>query len=203
VQEHYRRALGGTPALTDESTAGQVDTAAAALREAMTVTLDKWARRKRTCARLKRWWTADLAKLREELGAERRRPAGIGRVQDARRILQEAEVSDVWTASGYTVPRIDREGQVLIAEDGTVAEGRHDREQAVLRAHFPVGPPGTYASRGGGDAYRRVDAELVGTLLGKAASGSAPGDDHISAAIVKVFWQWDEQRITQVIRACI
>jgi len=44
---------------------------------------------------------------------------------------------------------------------------------------------------------------LVGSLLRGAANTSAPGDDRISAGIVKVFWQWDEQRITQLVRACI
>jgi len=48
-----------------------------------------------------------------------------------------------------------------------------------------------------------VNASLVGSLLKVAANTSAPGDDQISAGIVKVFWQWDEQRITQLVRACI
>ena len=30
-----------------------------------------------------------------------------------------------------------------------------------------------------------------------------PGDDHISAGILKVFWEWDRQRIVQLVRACI
>jgi len=48
-----------------------------------------------------------------------------------------------------------------------------------------------------------VDTTLVASLLAKAASNSAPGDDQISAAIIKVFWQWDSDRITQIVRACI
>jgi len=35
------------------------------------------------------------------------------------------------------------------------------------------------------------------------ATNSAPGDDRIPAGIVKVFWQWDKQRIVQLARACI
>ena len=130
------------------------------------MTLDKFARKKRNCARSKRWWTTDLAKLRKELGRERRRPAGIGRVQQARRnlrrairrakkecwnrFLQEAKGTDVWSATRYTTPRIDKAGQALVAEDGSIAEGRHDREQAILSAHFPQAPPGAYNPRGGG-----------------------------------------------------
>jgi len=43
----------------------------------------------------------------------------------------------------------------------------------------------------------------VDSLLAKAANTAAPGDDRISADILKVFWQWDRQRITQLVRACI
>jgi len=80
AQRFYRNTIGRTQALTDESTADEVDTAAATLREAMTATLDGFAKKKRSCNRSKRWWTKDLAKLRKELGAERRRPASIGHV---------------------------------------------------------------------------------------------------------------------------
>jgi hypothetical protein len=54
-----------------------------------------------------------------------------------------------------------------------------------------------------GRPFERVNAELVGQLLRKASSQSAPGDDRISAGILKVFWEWDQQRITQLVRACI
>jgi len=53
------------------------------------------------------------------------------------------------------------------------------------------------------DLLEKVNAHLVASLLGKASKNSAPGDDRISAAIVKVFWQWDKQQITQSVRVCI
>jgi len=145
--------------------------------------------------------------------------AGISRVKAARRefrrairkakrdcwnrFLQEADGKKVWTAAAYTTPRIDKTGQVVVREDGTVAEGHREREQAVLQAHFPQGPPGSFESAAGGQAFERVDTELVGSLLKAAANTSAPGDDRISAGIVKVFWQWDQQRVTQLVWACI
>ena len=43
----------------------------------------------------------------------------------------------------------------------------------------------------------------MGELHGKAANSSAPGDDHILAGILKLFWEWDRQRIVQLVRACI
>jgi len=78
-----------------------------------------------------------------------------------------------------------------------------EREQAIMRAHFPNAPPGSFEPREGGRAFERVDSHLVGSLLAKAANTSAPGDGRIPAGIVKVFWQWDKQRIVQLARACI
>lgn len=133
-------------------------------------------------------------------GKEDRRPAGISRVQEARRnlrrairqaklgllerFLQEGNGNDVWIATQYTSPRIDKVGQSLVDEDGDVAEGHHDREQPLLAAHFPKAPPNNYEPIEGGTAYERVNPE--GILLSKAASPSAPGDDRISAGIIKV-----------------
>jgi len=217
----FQRRAGETPVLTDVRTAAEVDTAAAALREAMTTTLDKFAKKKRSCARSKRWWTEDLGKIRKELGRARRnwRVAGMGRVKAARhelrrairkakrdcwnRFLQEVKGTNVWTATGYTVPRVDKAGQALVAEDGSVAEGRHEREQAIHKAHFPPGPRGSYEPKDGGHAFERVDTKLVAALLSRAASTSASGDDRISAGTIKVFWQWDCNRITQIVRAYI
>ena len=61
----------------------------------------------------------------------------------------------------------------------------------------------SYEPREGGHAFERVDTHLAGMLLAKAANTSAPGDDRISADTIKVFWQWDRQRITQLMWACI
>jgi len=91
----------------------------------------------------------------------------------------------------------------LVDEEGNIAEGNYDREIALLAAHFPKAPPSDYTPKGGGSAFERVNTELVGELLGKASNQSAPGDDRISAGILKVFWEWDQQRITQLVRACI
>ena len=221
ARECYLAGLGRTPILSDSSTKEEVTEAAGSLREAMTVTLDEHTRKKHWCSRSKPWWCEDLKKLRKDLGRARRkwRVAGMSRVKAARRefrrairkskkdcwnrFLQEADGNKVWTAAAYTTPRIDKTGQALVREDSSTTEGHHEREQAILQAHFPPGPLGVFEPAQGGKAFERVNAQLVGSLLGAAANTSAPGDDRISAGIVKVFWQWDKQRITRLIRACI
>jgi len=150
ARESYLAGVGRTPILSDESTKEQVTEAAGSLREVMTATLDEHARKKRWCSRLKPWWCEELKELRKDLGRARRkwRVAGISRVKAARRefrrairkakrdcwnrFLQEADGNKVWTAAAYTTPRIDKTGQALVREDGSIAEGHWEREQAIL-----------------------------------------------------------------------
>ena len=140
-----------------------------------------------------------MKELRKDLGGARWkwRVAGISRVKAARRefrrairkakrdcwnrFLQEADGKKVWTAAAYTTPRIDKTGQALARKGRSIAEGHWEREQAILHAHFPTGPPGRYEPASGGRAFERVNAQLVGPLLKAAANTSAPGDDRISA----------------------
>jgi len=188
AQQCFLQVVGKTAVLDDTSMEEQVEAAAVALQEAMVGTLDEHARKKRWCSRSKLWWTEDIAVLRKEFGRERRRPAGIGQVQGARqdlrralrktkwewwhRFLQEAEGSNVWTAASYTTPKIDKAGQTLVAEDGSIAESQEECEQAIMRAYFPKAPPGSFEPREGGKAFERVGAHLVGSLLAKAVLGS-------------------------------
>ena len=77
--------------------------------------------------------------------------------------------------------KLDRTGQALVDEEGNVAESQDESQVALLKAHFPKRPPGTYEPAAGGRVFHRVDAHLVGSLLAKAANTAAPGDDRIMA----------------------
>jgi hypothetical protein len=169
AREVYLWAANRTALLGKDSMMEEVDAAAAELKEVMTGTLDELAKRKRRCSTSKRWWSDHLKQLRQELGQARREwrnhPAGISRFKEARRnfrrgirrakreswhrFLQEGKGNDVWTATRYTSPRIDKAGQVLVDEDGNAAEGHADREKVLLAAHFPKAPPGNYAPKEG------------------------------------------------------
>jgi len=82
------------------------------------------------------------------------------------------------------VPHIEKSDQALVRDNGSIAEGHHEREQAILQAHFPQEPPGNFKPAQGGKTFERVDVQLVRSLLRGAANTSAPGDDRISAGIV-------------------
>src|SRR5258706_406194 len=106
---------GGNSSTLDDTCSGdQVDDEAAALRTAMTATLNEHARQRRWCSRSKRWWTDELRDLRTTLGRAKRM-RNWARIRSARRdlrrairkakkscwnsFLQDAEGNDVWTAT--------------------------------------------------------------------------------------------------------
>jgi hypothetical protein len=184
AREAYLRAANRTPLFDEDSRVGEVDTVAAGLEEAMMGALDELAKKKRWCSRSKRWWSEDLKQLRQELGNARRKwknhPAGISRFKEARRnfrrgirrakreywnqFLQESKGNDVWTATHYTSPRIDKAEQVLVDEDGNSVEGHYNRERVLLAAHFPKAPSSDYAPKEGGKAIEQVVERGFSTL---------------------------------------
>jgi len=98
-------------------------------------------------------------------------------------MVQEANGRDIWTATAYTAPRIDKAGRMLVAENRSIEEGRHDRDQASLNTHLPQDPPGRYDVKNGSWALERINAQLVRALLRKVPNTSAPGDDQILADV--------------------
>jgi len=54
----------------------------------------------------------------------------------------------------------------------------------------------------GAKGFRLVNEGLVAAMM-KKASSTAPEEDRISANILKVFWEWDQQIFTGLVKACI
>jgi len=68
AQECFCRGIQGSLMLNDSSSAEEVDTAAAVLKEAMVGTLDQHVHKKRWCVCSKRWWNLEVHDLRKLLG---------------------------------------------------------------------------------------------------------------------------------------
>jgi len=220
AREMFTHLLGQEEGLNDESTATQVDQAALTLRRAMTETLDRHGKLRRWCTRSKRWWTDELRELRKILGKARRgrewdevREAKRNQRREIRKakrkcwntFLSQAKGNEVWAATRHTSERLDKTGVALREGEGPLLEGHEEREKGILATHFPQSPgdEGEAGEPAGGEAFQRVDEDLVGILLGRAANSSAPGEDKINAGILKIFWRWGQEHIVSLVRACI
>ena len=90
-------------------------------------------------------------------------------------------------------------------EGGLLLEGSEASKKALIEAHFPANPrPGVEREEEneGGEGYKQVDEELVGELLRKTST-IAPGEDCISADLLKIFWGWEQHLFVELTRACI
>ena len=171
--------------------------------------------------RSKRWWNDEIAELRRELGKARpkARDHRTGATRAVRRelrrairrakkacwnsFLENATSEDMWTAARYTTPRPDDSAKTLISGDRT-AITYEDMERMILESAFPEPPPdnGIRAPQGG-SAYMAIDQPLVGRILAGCSNQSVPGEDRMGAEVVKVLWQWDPERITNLVRLCV
>ena len=107
----------------------------------------------------------------------------------------------------YTADRLDKTGQALREAEGPTLEGHEVREEGLLAVHFlPRNQRGEGQREGeeleGGKGFQLVNEGLVAAMM-KKASSTAPGEDCISTNILKVFWEWDRQIFTGLVRGCI
>lgn len=54
-----------------------------------------------------------------------------------------------------------------------------------------------------GQAHVQITIEEVGYALNTQSSAKAPGPDKLNFGILRIFWQWDSQRITSIIQHAI
>jgi len=177
---------------------------------------------KRTCTRSKRRCTEELTELHKAV-----RRARCGRIpleiRTARRNLrrairqakrtywnnfvQGASEEDIWKAAQYTKPRRVNTIRPLRDEDRTVAYSRIEKEAMIVRTTFPAAPPMDSGfippKTDSGKADLLVNRMLIECLLKKCSNQSAPGPDKLSYTIFKMLFQWDAERVCNLIAACI
>jgi len=103
---------------------------------------------------------------------------------------------DVWTAVRYTNPRPDDSARPFV-NGNTTTITRVEKQKMFLEVTFPdsstdsgvTAPPD-------GSAHSATVQALVDHIL-------APGKGRMGAEVVKLLWEWDSERITDLPRLCI
>jgi len=94
ARSHWLQKAGNRAPFPEAPSAEEVEDEAMWIHLSMAETLNTFAKKRRVCARSKRWWTPEISELRTALGrAKRQRTQGrITRrqVKDARRVLRRA-----------------------------------------------------------------------------------------------------------------
>ena len=107
-----------------------------------------------------------------------------------------------WATGTNQVVRTPTQHRCSTVVACTITHG--DKEQLILEAAFPEPPVDKeIAAPLGGSAHEAIDRNLVGRILSGCSNQSAPGEDRMGAEVVKLLWEWDPERITNLVRACI
>ena len=110
-----------------------------------------------------------------------------------------------WTALRYTKPLQFKTTPTLKDNDGNTATSMKAKEALVRKTAFP--PPPTSCIQQAiippGQAHVQITTEEVGYALNTQSSAKAPGPDKLNFGILRIFWQWDSQRITSIIQHAI
>jgi hypothetical protein len=215
----------GRPVLSDESEEEEVEEEAEWIQGALARVLDNHCKKIKVCAKSKRWWRESIDEKRRLLGIIRgRRQSGRAtakEVREARRALREdirqakrttweeflhaASGNNVWSVMRYTRPMRETTVPTIRDAAGRVAETHGDKASMLADMAFPAPVP--YLGDAGipgrcGTAYQRVDRLMVGAAV-RGAGNTSPGPDLLSAAVVKLLFEWDETRMVALVRACI
>ena len=77
-------------------------------------------------------------------------------------------------------------------------------ERMIIETAFPEPPPdnGVTAPQDG-SAYRSINQAPVARILSGCSNQSAPGGDRVGAEIIKLLWEWDPERVTNLTRMCV
>ncbi|KAK4061193.1 hypothetical protein Purlil1_14262 [Purpureocillium lilacinum] len=164
----------------------------------------------------KRWWTADLTRLRQiytfwRNQARARRRAGSPAPELERQAKEAAkeyhdavrkqkrqhweeflaEDGNIWKASRYLGTRgsasVEEKVPPLKKEDGTTTMGRQDQAEELLRTFFPPLPP-------------QIEAESEGSQRPPVPRGRRPGTIGLPAMVWKELWLVVKERVLHLFR---
>jgi hypothetical protein len=135
--------------LDAECTAHEVEQEAAWCQDAMRSVPDCTARKIRICAKLKRWWNADIRERRKAVGREKRRRQNLEEagkmkaefqksIQQSKRkmwseYLQNLTGAEVWRAARYANPRAGMTLEASTDREGNQANTSLEKEEMLRR----------------------------------------------------------------------
>jgi ribonuclease HI len=221
----WRSRAAGRPVLSSESSAEAAEAEAQWIQSELTALMDVHCKKIRICARSKRWWRESIDEKRRLLGVLRgRRRTGRATakevrkaraalradIRDAKRttwgeFLHAAADDNVWSVMRYTKPMRETTVPTIRNGVGRVAETQGEKARMLAEMAFPAPVPylGSAGERGApGRAHERVGTRTVGAAI-RGAGNTSPGPDRLGAAVVRLLWEWDEERVTALVRACI
>lgn len=128
-----------------------------------------------------------------------------GKEEKSQQQNQTLDQNRCWTAFKYTKPRQLKTTPALKDPEGNVAISMKAKEALVRRSAFPK-PPKSLRPEPvvlPGIAHKGVTEVKVANALMFQSATKAPGPDKINFQILRMIWDWDKVRITNLVQETI
>jgi len=120
-----------------------------------------------------------------------------------RKFLTSATRDQVWQALRYMKPGGQQTTKTLRSRTGEVAESWEDKPELIKEEAFPKPLKGVErkAQEEGGEMWKRITDEDIREALFSQSVQKAPGPDRLGFKAIRLLWDWDSQRIINVVKA--
>ena len=224
AEKEWKRRSEGRARLRPEPTRLQIEAEAKWMGGTITAVLNQYAKQLRITARSKRWWSEDINECRKAVStAKTAQRHGVGTKQEVRKaqkdlhktinrekrqmwggFLQGAERDQHWLALRYCSPWTSNTTPVIRTQLGEEAVTLEEKDRAFRESAFPPPPAGAPAELPeGGEMHVDTTKEAVREAIMKQSVKKAPGPDRPTFRAIRLIWDWDSDRLVELIHACI
>ena len=223
AQKEWRDKSSKRPVLDENSSGDDLQMEAEWIQQNFVNHLNRCCKKIKVCARSKRWWTAEITENRKILGSiKRARRKGEASQQQVkkqqsnlRRMIRQSKTEmwrkfstpatrdQVWQALRYTKPGGQQTTKALRSRIWEVAESWEEKAELIKEEAFPKPLKGVErkAHEEGGEMWKKITDEDIREALLNQLVQKATGPDRLSFKAIRLLWDWDSQRIINIVKA--
>jgi len=118
------------------------------------------------------------------------------------KFLSSATSHQVWQALRYLKPGGQQTTKALKSRSGEVAESWEDKAELIKEEAFPKPMRSVQrkAQEEGGEMWKKITDEDIREALFNPSVQMAPGLDRLGFTVIRLLWDWDSQRIINIVK---
>jgi len=210
------------PVLDEKSSEDDLQMEAEWIQQNFVNHLNRCCKKVKVCARSKRWWMVEIAENRKILGSitragkkgeamqqqVRKQRSNLGRMirqsktEMWKKFFTSATKDQVWQALRYMKPGGQQTTKALRSRSGEVAESLEEKAELIKEEVFPKPLKGVErkAQEERGEIWKKITDEDIREALFNQSVQKAPGPDRLGFKAIRLLWEWDSQRIINVVK---
>jgi len=223
AQKEWEDKSSKRPILNENSSGDDLQMEAEWIQRNFVNHLNRCCKKIKVCARSKKWWMAEIVENQKILGSIKRarkkgevsqhqvkkqqstlrRMIRQSKTEMWRKFLTSATRDQVWQALRYTKPGGQQTTKALKSRSGEVAESWEAKAELIKEEAFPkpLKVVERKAQEEGGEMWKMITDEDIREALFNQSVQKAPGPDRLGFKVIRLLWDWNSQRIINIIKA--